>query len=57
MTNQCAECGGPAPRTLLCDGCRIEYDRPFVDDTCQCPSCRSDCAGIVPCVAGEGKDR
>ncbi len=24
-------------------------ERPFTDDVCDCPTCRSDCAGIVPC--------
>lgn len=35
---------------------RHRQERPFVDDACQCMSCRSDCAGIAPCEAGEGKD-
>lgn len=46
--NACAECGGPADRTLLCAKCRPIYDR-LVTDECGCVSCRSDLARITPC--------
>ncbi len=55
LPHQCAECGRPADITMLCPVCRMlpEYGglaRPIEDDECTCPACRSDVAGLVPCV-------
>lgn len=48
-TDLCAECGGPAPHRMLCAQCLPQYEAAIIDDECTCVSCRSDCAGIVPC--------
>jgi len=48
--NQCVECGQPAPHNLICHRCLPLYgETKLVDDVCQCVTCRSDVAGIVPC--------
>ena len=49
MSETCAD--KPADHGMMCEDHRKE-DRligALVTDECTCVSCRSDCAGIVPC--------
>ena len=57
----CADCDAPPTgKDGFCDKCRAEYSfqqfmEPFVDDVCQCPACKSDVVGIVPCLREAGR--
>lgn len=61
----CAECGRPSDITMLCAVCRMlpEYGGPgdaplpIEDDCCGCAACRSDVAGLVPCLKESGDGR
>lgn len=53
--DECIECGKPAPHNLICDECAPDYADKLVTDECTCVACRSDLAGIVPCLQGDVK--
>ena len=53
MANQCIECGEPAPHRLICAACLPSYGEMLSDDICRCDTCKTDCAGIIPCEREE----
>lgn len=58
LLTTCAECGERTDEhSLICNRCQPLYrDEPHIDDACTCISCRSDMAGLVPCVGEKSHD-
>jgi len=57
--NKCQECGDHGDHGLLCQNCR--ENEGYGPPPCTCIVCRSDMAGIMPCLmddtSGDGLER